>query len=56
MSKDLLKESWDTAMIKAKVDVASIKKSTLYSSAYRKGNLLEVHIPDAKKVILLVLR
>lgn len=26
MSKDLFKESWDTAMIKAKVDVASIKK------------------------------
>jgi len=43
-------------MMKAKVDVASIKKSTLYSSAHRRWNLLEVHILDAKIVILLVLR
>lgn len=35
-------------MMKAKVDVASIKKSTSYSSAHRRGNLLEVHILDAK--------
>lgn len=48
MSKCLFEESWDTAMMKAKVDVASIKKSTLYSSAHRRCNLLEVHIPDAR--------
>lgn len=56
MSKDLFKEILRYCYDKSQADVASIKKSTLYSSAYRRGNLLEVHIPDAKIVILLVLR
>lgn len=58
LSKYFFKESQasGTATMKAKDDVASIKKSMLYSSAHRRCNLLEVHIPAAKIVILLVLR